>query len=310
MAVQLTPKFMPSLTGRFFNLFVRLFVRRRYGDDEYKTAKLARRLFGAPRLWQKWSTRGLRVTPTDGNAPPGEWIEPANHQDAVIFYVHGGGFISCSPQTHRPIASALARRTNFRLFSVDYPLAPEHRFPAALDNVFAAYRWLLAQNVSPGRIAFAGDSAGGGLVLSMLLRLRDEGLPLPACAVCFSAWTDLTGTSDSNRTNAGVDDMFYPENIDEFADAYLLDASKENPLVSPVFGAYENFPPVLFHVGSTEILLDDSRRIHQKIQAAGGESRLEIFEDIFHCWQMAAELLPEARESLGQAAEFIRRHIP
>jgi acetyl esterase/lipase len=301
---------MPSPTGRFFNLFVRLFVRRRYGDDASQTARQARRIFGAPRLWQKWSTRGLRLTQSGESEPRGEWLEPQNAADAVVFYVHGGGFISCSPRTHRPIAAALARKTDFRLFSVDYRLAPEDRFPAALEDLSKAYRWLLEQNVSPERVAFAGDSAGGGLVLSLLLRLRDENLPLPACAVCFSAWTDLTGTSDSIRANADVDDMFYPENTGEFARAYLGEASAENPLVSPVFGAYENFPPVLFHVGSTEILLDDSRRIHQKIQAAGGESHLEIYEDIFHCWQMAVEMLPEAKDSLDKAAEFIRRHIP
>jgi acetyl esterase/lipase len=301
---------MPSLQGRLLNAANRLFIRRRYGHDEYALAKRARRIWGSPRVWQWIFSRGLIIKTIDESGIRGEWLETANaDQQKTLFYIHGGGFVCCSAKTHRPITATLARQTGFRVFSLKYRLAPEARFPAALDDAFAAYEWLLGQNVSPSKIALAGDSAGGGLVLALLLRLRDAKLPLPACAACFSPWADLLGTGESNRTNAERDDMFYPENTQEFARAYLGEAAADNPSASPVFGDFRRLPPVLFHVGSTEILLDDSRRIHQKILENGGASELEIYEDIFHCWQMAIGFVPEARDSLAKAARFIRRHV-
>jgi monoterpene epsilon-lactone hydrolase len=300
---------MPSLRGRFFNAAVRLYNRRRYGFDARVLAKNARRRFGSPPFFQWFHTRGINLRLVAEENVRGEWLETKETEAGTIFYIHGGGFVSCSARTHRPITATLARLTRFPVFSVEYRLAPEHRFPAAIDDVFDAYLWLLKQNVSPSRIALAGDSAGGGLVLSLLLRLREEGVSLPACAVCFSAWADLKGTGESFRTNATRDDMFYPENIPEFAGAYLGDVSAENSLASPVFGDFKDFPPMLFQVGSTEMLLDDSRRIHQKIKENGGASELEIYEDIFHCWQMLSGILPEARTALDSAAAFIRRHV-
>lgn len=300
---------MPSLQGQFFNTYIRLFIRRRYGFDEKALAKKARRIFGSPRIFQWINARGLNLRSVNEEKVRGEWLENGQTGQETVFYIHGGGYVSCSAKTHRPISATLARLSRFRVFSLEYRLAPENRFPAALDDAFAAYNWLLEQNIPPSKIAFAGDSAGGGLVLALLLRLRDSNLPLPACAVCFSAWTDLTGTSESIRTNADNDVFFYPENIPEFAAAYLGETPVENPSASPIFGDYKNLPPILFHVGSAEVLLDDSRRVHQKIQLDGGTSEIEIFEDIFHCWQMGGGILLEARNSLGKASEFIRQHI-
>jgi acetyl esterase/lipase len=302
---------MPSLQARFFNAFVRLLIkRRRWGRDEAALVRRARNLFGTPPVFQWFWTAGVNLRPVEENSVPGEWVEPENYDsDAVILYIHGGGFISCSAKTHRPITAGLARRTNFRVFAANYRLAPEHPFPAGLDDLVAAYKWLLAQNISSAKVALAGDSAGGGLVLSLLMRLRDEGLSLPACAVCFSPWTDLTGESD----NAGLDEnrcaMFYLENCTEFAVPYLRGISPLDPYASPVFGSFEGFPPVLFQVGSTEILLDNSQRIHDKILQAGGTSELEVYEDVFHCWQMLDGFIPEAGKALQNAAEFIRRYV-
>lgn len=307
---------MPSLRARIFNSLVRLFIRRRYGLDKTALAKKARRLWGSPKIFQWYHTRGLRLRVIDENGVRGEWLETNDSSAAAataaaggtIFYIHGGGFVSCSARTHRPVTATLARLTGFRVFSLKYSLAPEDPFPAALDDAAAAYEWLLAQNIAPSKIALAGDSAGGGLVLSLLLRLRDGGgRPLPACAACFSPWTDLTGTSESLGANGDRDNMFLPENISEFAAAYIGEESPNNSYVSPVFGDFRGLPPILFHVGSTEILLDDSYRIHRKIQAAGGASELEVFDDVFHAWQMAAGIVPEAGVSLGKAAAFIRR---
>lgn len=280
-------------------------------------ARRARRFFSAPLPYQWFRTLGLNVRPInersdDGSLVCGEWIEPKRADDvddAVIFYIHGGGYVSCSPQTHRPITTSLVRLTKRRVFSLDYRLAPEHRYPAALDDAFAAYRWLLKhERVSPRAISFAGDSAGGGLVLACLLRVRDAGLPLPACAVCFSPWTDLAGVSESQRFYDGRCAMFCPENTHDFARAYLRAASPYDPYASPAYGNLAGLPPILLQVGSTEMLLDDARRVDRKIQAARGQSRLEIYDDLAHCWQMLYGFVPEARTALRQAASFMREH--
>lgn len=269
----------------------------------------ARRLFGTPFLLQWLSTRGMCLSAVRGITVQGEWIELNNPNDQVILYLHGGGYVSCSAATHRPITAALARLSGSRVFSLDYRLAPEHRYPAALDDAVSAYKWLLEQGRPPNTISLAGDSAGGGLVLGLLLRARDAGLPLPACAVCFSAWTDLAGTGPSIRANDGRCDMFRPENIDRFATAYLGDVSRLDLYASPVHADLSGLPPLLLQVSGSELLLDDSRRIHEKVQEAKGISKLEVYDDVFHCWQMLNGIIPEARVALQQAATFISKHV-
>jgi acetyl esterase/lipase len=176
--------------------------------------------------------------------------------------------------------------------------------------VLAGYRWLLAEGCDPRSLAFAGESAGGGLVLALLLRARAEGLPLPACAVCFSPWTDLTGESESARRNDGQDDMLHQANLSQFAAAYLGEASRLDPLASPLYGDLSGLPPLLLQVGSTEVLLDDARRVHEKVQRLGGESRLEVFDRVCHGWQLLARFVPEARTAVEQAAEFVNAERP
>lgn len=305
---------MPSLRGKLLNWLNRRYVRRSYGMDEFTLAEKSRHAWGSPPFWQWLHSRGVFIEQINEAGVRGEWLatrDAASGDGAVIFYIHGGGFVACSARTHRPITATLARETNFPVFSLKYRLAPEARFPAALDDVYAAYEWLTREKgVAPSKIAVAGDSAGGGLALSLILRLREKKMPLPACAATFSPWTDLAGTGASRETNAERDAMFCPENNAEFANAYFDNpASAKNPLASPFYGDFREFPPVLFHVGSTEMLLDDSRRIHEKIRAAGGVSELEIYEDIFHCWQMTAGFVPEAGDSLRKAAAFMRRHV-
>ena len=302
---------MPSWQARCLNAAVRVLIRRRkWGEDEQAVARRARRLFGTPAPFHLLRTRGLRLEQVDDAGVRGEWLACENPERGVILYVHGGGFLSCSAATHRPITAALARLTRRRVFSINYRLAPEHRFPAGLDDAFAAYRWLLGRVPSARDISIAGDSAGGNLVLGVLLRARDAGLPLPACAVCFSPWTDLAITGESVRLNDGRCAMFRPETIAEFAAGYLDGTSTRDPRASPVFADLGGLPPLLLQVGSTELLLDDARRVHHKILEAGGSSRLEIFDDVFHCWQMLDGVVPEARAALRQAADFIREHSP
>jgi monoterpene epsilon-lactone hydrolase len=301
--------FMPSLRAKILNRLVRLLVkRRRWGRDERAVARRARRLFGTPRVLQWIYAVGLRVELINEKDVRGEWLQTKRAKQETILYIHGGGFVSCTAAAHRPATAALARLTNFRVFALDYRLAPEHRFPAAADDALAAYKWLLAQNIPAPEISLAGNSAGGNLVLNLLVRLRDENLPLPACAACFSPWTDLAGTGESIKANAEACHMFYPENIEQFARVYLGDAPALEKSASPVFADFNDLPPVLFQVGSTEILLDDARRIHQKILQAGGASELEIYDDVFHSWQLAGDFLPEAPAALQKAAAFIRRN--
>jgi acetyl esterase/lipase len=215
-----------------------------------------------------------------------------------------------------------------------YPLAPEHPFPKALEEAVRAYQWLPGwlhqQGIAKSPIALAGDSAGGGLVLSLILKALEKDLPPPACAVCFSPWTDLTLSGASIRSNSGRCHMFYPENLEICAAAYLNGASPKDKFASPLWADLEDFkkfPPLLLQVSSTELLLDDSVRLADKIKEAKGAnslkiyddvfqrwpeihevkgiSRLEIYDDVFHCWQMLSRLLPEARIALELAGRFI-----
>jgi acetyl esterase/lipase len=300
---------MPSWQARCASAAVRVLVRRRDWGGERALTRRARVLFGAPAGYRSLRARGVRRDRVRDGSVHGEWLTPREAREGVILYVHGGGFVACSPATHRPISAALARSSRRRVLSLDYRRAPEHRFPAAVDDVFAAYRWLLRGIADGSRIAVAGDSAGGGLALSLVLQARVAGLPLPACVVGFSPWTDLAGESASVRTNDGRCAMFHTENIAQFAAVYLAGASPRQPAASPVYGDLSGMPPLLLQVGSTELLRDDARRVHERVRAAGGESRLEVYDDVPHGWQMLDGLVPEARAALRQAAAFIAEHL-
>lgn len=300
---------MPSWQARTFAALTTLLMRRRDWGDARALAARARRLFGGPIPYGLLRARGLRRERVTRAHFRGEWLVPPRASRGTILYIHGGGYVACSPATHRPITAALARLTGCRVVSVDYRRAPEHPFPAALNDVFAAWEWLLESGVPPASIAVAGDSAGGGLTLALLVRARDAGHALPACAVCFSPWTDLAGTGASATTNDGRCAMFHPENTAAFSAAYLAGASPLDPRASPLYADVHGLPPVLFQVGSTELLLDDSRRMHERLRDAGVESRIEIFDDVLHCWQMLDGLVPEARAALRQASSFISTHL-
>jgi len=256
---------------------------------------------------QWWSTLGLEVNRVESRGVTGEWLTQGEPVSSVaIMYIHGGGFCSCSPRTHRPITAALAEKTGLPVFAVGYRLAPEHKFPAGVDDVIAGYEWLREQGFE--RIAVAGDSAGAGLVMSLLVRLRDSGKPPPACGVCFSPWSDLSGSGRSVKENADSDSMFFPENVEEFAAAYIGNMSRNDPSVSPLFADHHGLPPILFQASSSEILLDDSRRIFDNIRAAGGAAVLDVSDDLPHGWQMLRGFVPEAEKALSAAAVFIKQY--
>jgi acetyl esterase/lipase len=225
----------------------------------------------------------------------------------VLLYLHGGGYFACSAETHRPITAFFALY-GFRVFALDYRLAPENRFPAAADDAVAFYRSLLSAGYPPQRIVLSGESAGGGLALSLMLALRAAGVPLPVAAALFSSWTDLAATGDSIRTNTHRCAMFDGAGVAFSARYYLGDTDPRNPLASPLYADLASLPLLLIHGGADEVLCDDSTRLAERAQAAGVPVELNIWPVVPHAWQLAPHLIPEARQSLRESAAFLRAH--
>jgi len=237
----------------------------------------------------------------------GEWLQDPAPSGATLLYLHGGGYVGCSPKTHRPITIGFAQR-GFRVFAPEYRLAPEHLFPAAIQDAVAVYRALLADGIAPETIAVGGDSAGGGLTLALLLSLRVAGVPLPAAVVLFSPWTDLAATGDSIRTNDRRCAMFRGEGIARVARYYLGSADPRNPLASPLYSDLAGLPPMIIHVGEDELLLDDSTRLAERARAAGVPVDLKIWPVVPHDWQLVPNM-PEARQSMDETAQFLTARI-
>jgi len=296
---------MSSLRARFFGLCVRVMIRRRDWGLPAATAHRARRVMGSPPAFQRLRSFGVSVSRTQPPEPAGEWVVAPAAGNRTILYLHGGGYVSCSAATHRPIIAALARGAPAQVFAPNYRLAPEHPYPAALDDAERAYEWLLSRGIPPTAIAVAGDSAGGGLTLALLMRLRDKGAALPACAVLFSPWTDLAGTGASLHANDGKDAMFRPENVATFATCYAPAANWRDASVSPVYGRLDGLPPLHFQVGWDELLRDDAVRVHESVLSSGGSSELVPYDGVFHVWQMLDGLVPEAGEALVRASRFV-----
>jgi monoterpene epsilon-lactone hydrolase len=239
----------------------------------------------------------------------GEWTRANSQADApTLLYLHGGAYIACSPQTHRPITGGFAKR-GFAVFAPDYRLAPEHPFPAAIDDAVAAYRGLIASGIPASSITVAGDSAGGGLALAMLLSLRDAGDAMPAAMALFSPWTDLAATGASLVSNDRKDAMFYGEGVGRSAEIYLAGTDPKDPLASPLYAELQGLPPMLIHAGSYEVLRDDSIRLAERAQAAGVPVQIRLWPVLPHVWQVIP-WIPEAAESLDAAAAFLLSSRP
>lgn len=294
-----------SFRARVITRLVRLVVKRWPRGDYRALVRRARRLFGLP-PWLTFAVSfGVDYERVEGADVCGEWTIPnANYfEDKVLLYLHGGGYVSCSPQSHRPITAALARLLHHRVFALDYRLAPESPFPAAVDDAARAFLWLTEHGFTPQNIAIAGDSAGGGLSIATLLRLRATQQPLPACAACLSPWLDLTGECDYG--NATCCAMFCPEDVPAFAGLYLNGVSPRIPEASPVFADLTGLPPLLIQAGSTELLFDEAMCLHQKALRSSVDSTLRIYAGVPHVWQMFTFLMPEAGAALREIAAFI-----
>jgi acetyl esterase/lipase len=245
----------------------------------------------------------VRITAGVVGEVPGEWVEPSGDATATLLYLHGGGYFSMSPKTHRPITVGFARR-GFRVFAPDYRLAPENKFPAAIEDAVRCYRGILSTEKEERTLVVAGDSAGGGLSVALMLSLRDAGVPLPSACVLFSPWTDLAATGASIRSNDKRCSMFFGGLIAPWAKYYLGDADPRNPLASPLYSDLSGLPPMLIHVGGDEVLLDDSVRLAERAIAMGSLATLKIWPVVPHDWQLAP-LIPEAGQSLNEASGFL-----
>lgn len=253
---------------------------------------------------------GVAVETVDLGGLRAEWHVPeglsgAPEEQRTILYFHGGGYVIGSPVSHRHITGRLALDANARILSVDYALAPEHPFPAAVDDGLKAYRWLLTRGHAPGRIAIAGDSAGGGLSVATLLAARNEGLPMLAAASLISPWSDLTCSTGSYQTRADADPMITPEGIRELAATYLAGADARNPLASPNLADLHGLPPMLIQVGDDEVLLDDSRDLASRASAAGVDVTLEVAPGMIHVWHAFYQMLPEGRQAIAGMGDYL-----
>jgi epsilon-lactone hydrolase len=249
----------------------------------------------------------FRLERVDADGVEAEWsTSPAADPTRAILFLHGGGYISGSIDSHRPLATAIGRAAGARTLALGYRRAPEHPFPAALEDAMSGYRFLLEQGIAPGRIAIAGDSAGGGLTIASMVAARDRRLPLPSCGWCISPWVDLENTGATMATKAAVDPLIQKPYLMELAKDYLGGASPRTPLASPLYADLHGLPPVLIQVGSAETLLDDSVRLAGALGAADDVVTLEVWPDMIHAFPLFHEQVAAARRAIARAGMFIR----
>ncbi len=296
---------MPSLQAMMFNWFMRATFRSR--PIHQLDAKVLRQ--GADALAPSHPPRGV-IRETVATPVKGEWHCAETSGDApYVLYLHGGGYVFGSPRSHSAFTYELAKQAGAKIFSLDYRMAPEHLFPAAVEDALAAYEWLLSQGIAPGRLVIGGDSAGGGLALALLLSIKEKGLAMPAGAFLLSLWTDLATTGASLDTNEASDAMFRKVHIVESARRYLGDADPKAPLASPLYADIEGLPPLLIFASESEVLRDDATRLKDRLDAVGVDATLITEDGLIHVWPIFPGRFPEAKKSIRQIAEFIRERM-
>jgi acetyl esterase/lipase len=293
-----------SLRAELVRLGLRRLMKGRgyYGAIDEARARLATVEAFIPNPPASTRTTGVNAGGVNADLVTG----PASRPDRNILHLHGGAYVIGSPSLYRHVTWRFASAARARVLSIDYRLAPEHPFPAALDDAVAAYRSLIDDGADPRQIAVIGDSAGGGLALAMLQRLRDEHMPLPAAAVALSPWTDLALAGASVRLNAEADPMIDIDQLTSAAERYLAGADPRTRYASPLHGDAAGLPPTLIQVGSDEVLRDDAVRMAERMQAAGCRVDLEIWPRMPHAWQLFAPLLPEASRAIARIGAFVR----
>ncbi len=250
---------------------------------------------------------GTRIEPVLVEGIPAEWvIAPGVDSTAVILSLHGGAYSIGSLATNRRFSALLSSATNCRALSIDYRLAPEHRFPSALDDALTSYRWLLAQNIDASEITLAGNSAGGGLALATVVALRDQGVALPSAVIALSPWTDLTGSGQSVISCASTDVMLTATGLRTSAATYADPEQYINPYASPIFAELHDLPPILLQASRAEILRDDSTRFAQRAATYGSAVTLELYDDMPHVWHMFAGVLPDADHAIAAIGRWFK----
>lgn len=276
----------------------------------------ARRSTRLPLSVQRWAIGAMppppvpaEVTPALADGVPGAWITPEGARDGerVLYYLHGGGYSIGSVASHQPFIARLARSMGARAFAIDYRLAPEHRFPAQLDDARTAWRWLLRQGIAPEQVLIAGESAGGGLTMSTLVALRDAGEPMPAAAAIVSPWVDLTLSGPSIDGNARYDFLSRPV-LETYVRRLMGESDPGLPAVSTVFADLHDLPPILIQVGEAEALLDDALTLARRLADAKSPVTLHAYPDMIHAFPLMAQL-PEARAAVTELADFARAHV-
>lgn len=247
------------------------------------------------------------VEPVDANGVQAEWTRtPAADPSRVILFLHGGGYVAGSIQSHRHMLAQAGREAGTRTLALAYRLAPEHPFPAALDDALTGYRFLLAQGFRPENIVLAGESAGGGLAIATLVSLRDAGTALPACAWCSSPWADLEMSGGTMETKSDVDPLIQAPYLRELAAAYLNGQDPRMPLASPIHADLRGLPPLLIQAGSDETLLDDAIRLAGVAAAADVRTTLQVWPHMIHAWHLFYTELADGRRSLAEMGTFVR----
>lgn len=241
---------------------------------------------------------------------PAEWVTlPGTDTTKTVLYLHGGGYVLGSIDTHRGLGSRIAEAAGTRMLMLDYRLAPETPFPGAVEDATAAYDFLLEQGVAPEKIAVGGDSAGGGLTFATLVSLKEQGKPLPGAAFALSPWVDLEGLGASMETRAEADPMVSKQGLVRMGKFYLGDADPKTPLAAPLYADLSGLPPMLVQVGTAETLLDDSIRIVDRMIASGGRVELQQYEDLIHVFQAFAPIVPESLEAIDRIGAFLKSHL-
>jgi acetyl esterase/lipase len=252
----------------------------------------------------------VKVEKIEANGVPAEWTStPGAARDAAVLYVHGGGYVIGSLDSHRHLVAETGRAANAVALALDYRLAPEHPFPAPVDDALAAYRFLLAQGFKPGRIAIAGDSAGGGLVVAAMAAIRDAGLAQPGCGWCLSPWIDMEAIGESMESIAAADPMVQKPGILDMAGLYLDGADPRSPLAAPLYADLTGLAPLLIQVGAAETLLDDAIRLAQRAGAADVRVDLQIWPEMVHVWPLFWPELAAGKRAIDAAGAFIRQAL-
>jgi epsilon-lactone hydrolase len=301
---------MPSFRSHFFEKGIKFSVKRalKNGLSEKHMDEKRQMLDTTARKLVKLP-KNCKVEQLEIDGLYAEWYSTENTcEDKVILYLHGGGYALCSANTHRALAARIGKAAGVKVLFPEYRLAPEHPFPAAIEDAINVYRWLLHQGYKPSNIILAGDSAGGGLSVAATLVLRDQNEPLPRAIVCLSPWVDLTSSGESYLKNKEVDPYLTIQGVRDAAHMYAgNEAPLDHPLISPVFADLTGFPPLFIQAGNHEILQSDAELLVKRARQSGVDVTFKVWDGMWHVWQISGDTLPEAKKAISEIGNYIKK---